>query len=151
MPKKIGFFEGEWGFLSNFSLSPIVVEGISIDTVEHAYQCKKTTNKEVRVAIYLASSPGQAKKMGNRIDLRHDWDEIKVDVMRDLLFKKFEHPQLRMKLLATGDAYLEEGNYWGDRIWGVVNGRGKNLLGKLLMEVRDSISKGIGRLEEEVI
>jgi predicted NAD-dependent protein-ADP-ribosyltransferase YbiA (DUF1768 family) len=53
---------------------------------------------------------------------------------------KFTHDaKLRQKLLATGDAILEEGNDWGDQVWGVVNGVGKNRLGKILMKVREEL------------
>ena len=55
---------------------------------------------------------------------------------------KFTYPDLQEKLLATGDAYLEEGNYWNDTTWGVCNGVGENRLGKILMQVRDEIRRG---------
>ena len=68
--------------------------------------------------------------------------ETEPSARGELLYRKFAIPSLREKLLATGDAYLEEGNNWGDTIWGTVNGRGQNHLGRLLMEVRDAIRKG---------
>jgi hypothetical protein len=52
------------------------------------------------------------------------------------------NPDLRAKLLATADAYLEEGNTWGDQIWGVYNGQGTNWLGKILMQVRTELRSG---------
>jgi predicted NAD-dependent protein-ADP-ribosyltransferase YbiA (DUF1768 family) len=67
---------------------------------------------------------------------------VKFDVMETCVRYKFEHhSQLRDKLLATGDAVLEEGNDWGDQIWGVVNGAGENRLGKILMNVRDDLRR----------
>ena len=71
--------------------------------------------------------------------LRPDWEEVKVQVMRELLYAKFSEEPLRGMLKATGDQHLEEGNNWGDTFWGVCRGRGENWLGKLLMEVRASI------------
>ena len=60
--------------------------------------------------------------------------------MREIVEAKFEqNPQLREMLLATGDAYLEEGNTWGDRTWGTVNGVGANNLGRILMDVREGL------------
>ena len=80
--------------------------------------------------------------MGRHVDLRPNWNEIKDMVMLSFIRAKFEWPDLRKKLIDTGDAYLEEGNDWGDRIWGVCDGVGENRLGKILMQVRDEINNG---------
>jgi hypothetical protein len=56
--------------------------------------------------------------------------------MRELITLKFADKELRKKLLATGESYLEETNTWRDTFWGVCNGVGENWLGKLLMEER---------------
>ena len=62
---------------------------------------------------------------------------MKIDIMRQVLKSKFtQNPELKAKLIATGDAELIEGNNWNDRFWGVCRGVGQNHLGKLLMEVR---------------
>ena len=67
-------------------------------------------------------------------------EEVKYDLMVDVCYAKFtQNEDLKEKLLATGDEYLEEGNNWGDRIWGTVNGEGENRLGKILMKVRDEL------------
>ena len=72
--------------------------------------------------------------------MRTDWEQIKVGVMKDLVLQKFtKHKELKEKLLATGDAYLEETNTWNDIFWGVCKGKGQNHLGKILMEVRKEI------------
>lgn len=79
--------------------------------------------------------------------MRRDWEDIKYDAMYNCVKAKFEqNPDLAEKLIATGDAYLEEGNTWGDRIWGTVNGIGQNHLGKILMRVRQELqeSKSVG-------
>lgn len=62
--------------------------------------------------------------------------------MRDLLDLKFADPALAALLLATGDADLVEGNDWGDRFWGVCDGAGANMLGRLLMELRTRLAHG---------
>jgi hypothetical protein len=70
--------------------------------------------------------------------MRPDWDEVKIEVMRDVLVSKFQHnSELRQKLIDTGDAYLEEGNWWGDTFWGVCKGKGQNKLGLLLIQLRN--------------
>jgi len=53
--------------------------------------------------------------------------------------QKFKQPELKAKLLATGDAELIEGNHWGDIVWGVCRGKGENRLGKILMKVREEL------------
>jgi predicted NAD-dependent protein-ADP-ribosyltransferase YbiA (DUF1768 family) len=68
---------------------------------------------------------------------------VKFDVMERCVREKFtRHADLRAKLLATGDAVLEEGNDWGDRVWGVYQGQGDNRLGKILMKVRRELRPG---------
>lgn len=140
----IKVFDKEWAFLSNFYESEIEYEGIWYPTNEHFFQAMKTLDLDERRAIAGAPTPGQAKRMGRRAALRPDWEEVKVDVMREGLFRKFADEQLADWLLETGNQYLEEGNWWGDRTWGVCNGEGQNLLGKLLMEVREAIREERG-------
>ena len=60
--------------------------------------------------------------------------------MYELCKAKFtQNEDLKEKLLATGNDILEEGNTWGDRVWGTVNGVGENRLGKILMRVREEL------------
>jgi ribA/ribD-fused uncharacterized protein len=130
-----------YGFLSNFHPSTIYVEGKSYPTVEHAIQAHKTLDEKSRDLIRRAKTPGEAKKMGRAVLLREDWEQVKVDLMRDFVRKKFENPFLRPHLLATEDAELIEGNTWNDRFWGVCRGSGQNWLGKILMEIREEIRR----------
>lgn len=129
-------FSGEYRWLSNFWTSYLTYDGVDYCSVEHAYQASKTTKIELRWLISRASA-GEAKGLGRRLKLRPDWESIKDSVMLDLLRLKFQHPHLREKLIATGNALLVEGNRWGDTYWGVCNGVGENTLGKLLMVVRE--------------
>ena len=141
----INVFEGEFAFLSNFYPSPIKKDGIEYPTVEHFFQAAKTTDLKTKKAIAGADTPGKAKRMGRSVDLRPDWEKIKVDVMRLGLVLKFQNPDLKEKLLATGDEELIEGNWWHDNTWGncycVKCSRisGRNLLGMLLMELRKEL------------
>ena len=132
-------FEGpnEHAFLSNVYASRVQIGNFEFPTVEHYFQGMKPTSDKQRDAIRLASSPGKAKAMGRRCKLRPDWELVKVDVMLRGVRSKFgQHPDLADKLIATGDAMLVEGNTWGDRVWGCVDGEGENLLGLILMLVR---------------
>lgn len=136
---KIESFSGEHRFLSNFYPSVIEYEGIPYPTVEHAYQAAKSLDKIARNVISVANSPGLAKKMGQILIIRDDWESVKVFIMHELLIKKFSDPELRSKLMATGTSDLIEGNTWGDTFWGVCRGVGKNKLGTLLMAIRNEL------------
>jgi hypothetical protein len=86
-------------------------------------------------------SPGLAKRVGRTLELREDWEQVKEAIMELLLWEKFKDEPLRTQLLETGTASLVEGNYWGDRYWGVCRGEGKNRLGVLLMRVRANLRR----------
>lgn len=140
----ITHFHGDYFFLSNFYPSQIEWEGELYPTLEHAFQAAKTFDLEERRAVQYATTAAGAKQIGRHVNLRTDWEQVKLDVMRDLVRKKFREPELRAKLTATGDAKLIEGNTWNDKTWGCVMFRGewigKNWLGKVLMEVRQELS-----------
>lgn len=134
---KIDKFEGEFAFLNNFYDAEVEYEGIKYPTNEHAFQAAKSLNPARRLEIAMLDTPGKAKRAGRNLQLRHDWEKVKYDIMLDIVFAKFhQHPELAKKLLATGDAELIEGNWWNDTTWGVCNGVGSNWLGKILMMVR---------------
>lgn len=136
---KISDFRGEYRWLSNFHLVEVHLAGLPYPSTEHAYQAAKTLDATQRCAVRCAKTPGQAKRLGQTLKLRDDWEQVKIAVMLDLQRQKYKQPDLRTKLLATGDAELIEGNTWGDRFWGVCKGEGLNWLGRLLMQVRDEI------------
>lgn len=147
MQDKIGSFTEENAFLSNFWPVRVIYEGKVYPSVEHAYQAAKTIDNNQR-ALFLTYPPsgitmtaGQAKRAGKKITLRQDWEYIKINVMRELNYQKYEVPYLKEKLLSTGNKTLEEGNHWGDTFWGICKGQGQNILGKLLMEIRDNIKQ----------
>jgi len=105
-------------------------------SAEHAYQSMKATSDDDALYVLSALSPGEAKKRGRAIFKRNDWEEVKLGAMRAVLNLKFEKgTPLAARLLQTGDEYLQEGNTWGDRFWGV-DGTGENWLGHLLMARR---------------
>jgi len=60
--------------------------------------------------------------------------------MYEICKAKFsQNTELKKRLLSTGNEHLEEGNTWGDKIWGTVNGIGENRLGKILMRIREEL------------
>lgn len=136
---EIRTFRGKYYFLSNFYPCRIVWEGLEYPSSEHAFQAAKTLWPAMREKISTASSPAIAKSYGRRCRLRPDWEEVKLDVMNEILTIKFSNPTLAAKLKATGDATLIEGNTWGDQFWGVCKGHGQNHLGQILMRIRESL------------
>lgn len=141
---------------SNFQEAPFYVKGYLFKSVEHFYQAMKTTDESVYHKIRVATTPGKAKRMGQEVRLREDWEEIKEDAMYYGLFEKFKaHKHLRKALLDTGQDTLIEYNTWHDNEWGdcICPGckdiTGKNLLGKLLMELRQKIRNGAFGLEKK--
>src|SRR5574337_1059347 len=133
----IDSFKDKYRFLSNFYPALVELDGSVYPTVEHAFQAAKTLDWDYRERIFYASTPSIAKRIGRQAPLRENWEGIKVDIMKELLVQKFSTFELKSKLLATGDQELIEGNWWGDTFWGVCNGIGHNMLGKLLMEIRN--------------
>lgn len=142
---KIKEFVGPYRFLSNFYVpAEVVLDGVMYPTVEHAYQAAKTYDLSNRKRIEFAASPGQAKSLGRKLKLRSDWEQVKLDIMEDLVRQKFSsNPYLKRLLLVTDEDYLQEGNTWGDRFWGVDlrSDVGENHLGRILMRVRDKLRR----------
>lgn len=144
MANVISKFEGPNHFLSNFYKAPFVWAGVRWRTSEHAYQAAKATgaDKDDWIdKIIACKEPGQAKRLGKKVPLRPKWDEIKDEMMKRIVKQKFvQNPSLLRKLIATADAVLQEGNTWDDNYWGMCppgNPDGKNMLGVILMEIRE--------------
>jgi len=136
-------FKGKYAFLSNFAHAEFMWDGIYWWNSEAAYQAAKVLDREARLRISMLINPVHAKKLGKRVAMRSDWEAVKYDTMHEIVLAKFtQNPHLKEELLATGDAHLEEGNTWNDRIWGVCppgSGDGKNWLGLILMSVRETL------------
>lgn len=134
-------FKDDYWFLSNFYNCKVKWKGYTLDSSEALFQALKSRNW-TDFKKFIGLTPSQAKKLGNVIDIRPDWDRIRIDVMRAVLRAKFLDPAnviLAKKLLATNNIELIEDNYWNDTFWGKCNGVGENHLGKLLMELREEI------------
>lgn len=129
----IPHFLFEYRFLSNFWIEP---DGTHVEGEYQAAKCKFLVDR----SLFIELSPAKAKKLGRRVPIRDDWESVKLDIMYDLVSRKFkDHPDLAAKLLATGDQELVEGNNWRDTFWGVYNGVGENHLGKILMRIRSEM------------
>lgn len=132
----INKFRGENRFLSNFYETSVEWEGLIYPSSEAAFQAAKTLDQEDRKR-FQTMAPTIAKREGYKVKLRENWEDIKIDVMYQIVLAKFSQNEfLKQKLIATGREWLEEGNTWGDRTWGTVDGIGNNYLGKVLMAVR---------------
>lgn len=140
--KEINKFEGEYSFLSNFYPHVVKYNDVEYKSVEHAYQDAKVLKDTEHKAIQNASTPGEAKKLARSFNLRPDWDIIKDGIMYELLIIKFSYSYMAEKLLATKDAILIEGNWWGDEYWGMCKGVGQNKLGCFLMLIREELKNG---------
>ena len=148
-PECVDRFRGDHAFLSNFHRAPFPWCGKEWPTAEACFQAAKTRDEREAERIRNAPTPAAAKRLGRRVDLRPDWEHVKVDVMHSILQAKFAAPALRDALLATGDAELVEGNTWGDVYWGRVDGRGGNQLGRTLMRIREDIRRRAGAAMDE--
>lgn len=142
-------FEGKYSFLSNFYACQTSYKGIKYPTSEHAYQAAKTLNPKHQLAIKEKDTPDDAKLAGRRVELRSDWEDIKDDVMYEIVKEKFKNKRLASRLLATGEEQLVEGNYWHDNHFGscycekCLQLPKENILGKILMKVRDELKEEI--------
>lgn len=142
----INEFKGTYFFLSNFYEAPVKYDGLVYKNNEAAFQAQKTLDLDLREK-FTTMNPSEAKKMGRKVNLRPAWEEIKDEVMYEICLDKFiRNNDLREKLVRTGTHELIEGTTgWHDNYWGncecpkCVDIPGKNMLGKILMRVRDEI------------
>ena len=132
----------DFGEFSNFAAYPITLKNKRWPTSEHYFQAMKFASLADQNEIRKAKTPMAAARKGRdrKRTLKRNWESIKDNVMREALLAKFtQHKMLRIRLLSTKDSMLiehtENDKYWGDG----GDGKGKNMLGLLLMEVRDSI------------
>ena len=135
-----------YGCFSNFYMCNVTYDGVTYTNSEAAWQAQKVENEDDR-REFANLNPSKAKSLGRRVRLRSDWEDVKYELMKKVLYCKFsQHPELQSILLGTGDTYIEENTTgWHDNIWGNCNCdrckhiKGQNLLGKALMEVREAI------------
>jgi hypothetical protein len=138
----VGKFRFEYSFLSNFYSVNILYKGIMYPSAEHCFQACKTSSSINKIRISHEESPAMAKKLGRMYMLRSNWERIKDRVMLTIIRKKFEQNEdLLKKLIELKGVRLVEGNTWHDNYWGNCTCwgcrkiKGKNKLGKMLMEL----------------
>jgi len=135
--------DDQYGYLSNFAHYPIDLDGQRWPTTEHYFQAQKFHDVDYRERIRLVDNPLIAARLGRSrsIPIRSDWEDIKDAVMRRALKAKFgTYQELQRQLLATGDQEIIE-QTTKDHYWGCgSSGTGKNMLGLLLMEVREELN-----------
>lgn len=141
----IDCFDGKYAFLSNFYNCPVTYNGLTYQNNEAAFQAQKTLDENVRKE-FTNLPPNLAKRKGRRVTLRSDWEKVKDDVMYEICLAKFfsvKNYKLLELLLNTDSEEIVEGNHWHDNYWGncmcdrCKSIEGKNMLGKILMEIRN--------------
>lgn len=128
-------FRGNFYFLSNMYPCTVEFEGQTFQCVEAAFQAAKCIDKNDRLP-FTKMNGFSAKSAGRRVKLRPNWNQIRTEVMEEILRNKFSNPELRKKLKNVS-GNIQEDNTWNDTFWGVCYGRGLNNLGKILMKIRD--------------
>lgn len=137
----------EWGILGNFARTPLNVNGVLFKNSEQLFQLMKFRVKEPVEAVYQAANPKYTAKHWEKTHRREDWGRIIVDVMKWCLTLKYEQSEMfRKTLLQTKGRFVVEdqtsfpkktADTWGTKLVGTEY-VGPNLLGRLLMELRDS-------------
>ena len=140
--------EKPYGAFSNLYRRAIEFEGETFVTSEHAYQAGKARKPEVKAWLMAAPSPSLLAMAAHGLyywDVAPGWSKTKFDRMRGVLRAKYtQHQDLQDLLLSTGDAKLIETATTDNevnRLWGEVNGVGQNMLGVLLMELREELKQ----------
>lgn len=151
--------EDPYGFLSNFWRCPQKVfldygNYKTFPTNEHYYQSMKAKYDKTREWIASAPTAMVAMTTGRALpekEMRSDWLDVREDIMLDGLREKFRNETLRLLLLWTGDAILVEDSPT-DAFWGGSLPNSRNMLGKLLMKVREEIreEERVSRLNGEL-
>lgn len=138
-------FQGEYRWLSNFMPCEIYYDGIEYRSVEHAYMSAKCDDKDWKLICQHTESPGHVKRQSRKIKLRPDWEYVKKGIMLECLLQKYAQEPYKSNLLATGDVYIQEGNTWGDKFWGVDlrTGHGQNNLGLMIMNIRTDLQSKV--------
>lgn len=137
--------KADYGCFSNFSRHPVFLKGKRWETSEHYFQAQKFVGTRHEEKVRNTLNPKEAANMGRdrKLPLRPDWESVKDDIMREAVRAKFtQNESCRETLLSTGDATLVEHTV-NDSDWGDGgDGTGKNMLGKILMEIREELRNG---------
>jgi ribA/ribD-fused uncharacterized protein len=140
-------FRDVYDFLSSFYVSDVLYDGILYRSSESAYQAQKTLDIEER-KFFANRSADASKFEGRQLDIREDWEDVKLKYMYEIVKAKFtQNESLKRMLLNTKYETLIEINWWHDNFYGncncikCQNEFGHNHLGEILMKVRSEIRK----------
>lgn len=135
----ISQFNGNYHWLSNFYNCIVELDDRLYPSVEHAYQSAKSDDKNWKLECQTNISAGTIKRLGKEVEIVDDWETKKIYIMAKLINQKFNREPFKSFLLATNDEVIQEGNYWGDKFWGIdlKTGEGLNILGKMVMNKRN--------------
>ena len=132
-------FKREHRFLSMSYPAVITYNGIVFYTAEAAYQAQKTTSPREQEKMSTLG-PEAARRRGEKIPLRPDWEKVKGQIMYEIQFAKFsQNRHLKEKLLSTAGKILVDTDYDHGPYWAEIRGEGENNLGKILMKVREDL------------
>jgi len=140
-------FQNEYRFLSNMAYSPFEYIGVRYLSSEAMYQSMKLKDPYLR-KVFEDISGKDAKKLAKYINKRDDWDDVQVYTMVLALTCKFLKTDLYKKLQSV-QGYIEETNTWNDQFWGVCGGKGENVLGQILMLLRDDEHYKLWRMRNQ--
>lgn len=141
----IGFWQEreKYGCFSNFYPCRFNWQEIEFNCSEQAFMYAKAiyfNDIEIANQILLETDPKKIKKLGRKVKNFDDtkWAEVRYNFMLTINRVKYtQNEDLRDILLSTGRATIVEDSPF-DYIWGIgKDGSGQNLLGKVLMELRD--------------
>lgn len=135
-------FQGEYRWLSNFAPVLIKLDGKIYPSVEHAYMSAKSDDMKWKLFCQDRNNTAeQVKKKGRNIMLIDNWDDVKLSIMEECLRQKYSQQPYKSQLINTDDVFIQEGNMWNDKFWGVClkTNKGENHLGKLIMKIRSEL------------
>lgn len=132
------FMRNEYAFLSNFYPCTVKYKGLTFESTEAAFQAQKEINEQNKIK-YCNVPPNVAKSYGRKAKLRHDWEQVKDQIMYEVVKAKFEqNPDFAELLLKVNEEIVED-NTWHDTYWGRCNGIGQNKLGLILTRVKEEL------------
>ena len=117
-------------------------KGLTYQNAEAAFQAQKCID-EAEKEQFTTLRSNEAKRLGRYVQLRPNWENVKLPIMEEIVRAKFTQNE-DLKELATGELVLEEGNTWHDTFWGVdaKTREGRNHLGRILMRIRKELQGG---------
>lgn len=142
----VPLFRDRFPLLTNMAPVPMKVNGKIFSCCEAAFQSFKAVVAECPSLVdkFVGIKGVDAKRLGKTVPLKpylDIWEEVKVDIMWQLLLIKVQDSSVKQQLISAADDDLFENNVWKDTFWGVIEQTdgtmvGKNVLGRLWQEVK---------------